>query len=101
MGRVKLVAPVRDFIDSLVHPSARGDAFTATRHRAFIAPRLLGGLIALAVFPALWAFRGEPGPLGVIVIGWLMTPILIAYYLSLTGKLDRAYILSALALTAL
>ena len=50
MGFVK---PIRDYIDSLVHPSAQQDALTAARHRAFIAPRLLGSLVALAGFPDL------------------------------------------------
>jgi two-component system, cell cycle sensor histidine kinase DivJ len=76
---VGFLAPVRDYIDSLVHPSARRDALTAARHRAFIAPRLLGGLIALAAFPLLWAVRGAPSALEAVMLGWLITPILVAY----------------------
>jgi len=46
---VGLFAPVRDYVETLVHPSAQQDALTASRHRAFIAPRLLGSIVALAV----------------------------------------------------
>jgi hypothetical protein len=45
---VDLLAPVRSHIDGLVHPSAQQDALTCPRHRAVIAPRLLGRLVALA-----------------------------------------------------
>jgi cell cycle sensor histidine kinase DivJ len=98
---IGLIAPVRDYIDTLVHPSARRDALTAARHRAFIAPRLLGGLIALAAFPLLWAVRGAPSAFETAVLGWLITPILVACFLSRTGRLEQAHILSSLALTLL
>jgi cell cycle sensor histidine kinase DivJ len=98
---VSLLAPVRDYIDALVHPAARRDALTAARHRAFIAPRLLGGLIALAAFPLLWAMRGAPGMLEAVALGWLIVPILVACFLSRTGRLEQAHILSSLALTVL
>jgi cell cycle sensor histidine kinase DivJ len=98
---VGLLAPVRDYIDSLVHPSARRDVLTAARHRAFIAPRLLGGLIALAAFPLLWAVRGSPSAFEAIVLGWLITPILVACYLSRTGRFEQSHVLSSLALTVL
>ena len=38
---------------------------TRARHRAFIAPRLLGSLAAFAVFPAYLAMRGAPSALEV------------------------------------
>jgi cell cycle sensor histidine kinase DivJ len=98
---VSLLAPVRDYIDALVHPAARRDALTAARHRAFIAPRLLGGLIALAAFPLLWAMRGATSALEAVALGWLVVPILVAWFLSRTGRLEQAYILSSLALTVL
>ena len=52
---MRFVASLRNHIDALVHPSARSDALTAARHRAFIAPRLLGGFAALAAFTLLLA----------------------------------------------
>jgi cell cycle sensor histidine kinase DivJ len=94
------LAPISDYVSSLVHASARADALTAARHRAFIAPRLLGGLIVLAGFPLVLAWRGVPNPLESFFFGWFVTPILIAYYLSRTGHFERASLLSALALAA-
>lgn len=96
-----LFAPLRDYVDSLIHPSAQQDVLTASRHRAFIAPRLLGSLVALAAFPVYVALRGVPGTLEVIVFAWLIAPILIAYFLSRTGQYESAHVLSSLALTGL
>lgn len=91
--------PILDYVDALVHASARGDALTAARHRAFIAPRLFASLIALALFPIYLALYGVPGALEVLIVGWLATPLLVACFLSRTGDYDRAHRLSALALT--
>jgi cell cycle sensor histidine kinase DivJ len=98
---VSVLASIRNYVDALVHPSARLDALTAARHRAFIAPRLLGGLAALATFPIYLALRGAPSLLEVGVFGWLVAPILLAYYLSRTGRYESAHVLSSLALTGL
>ncbi len=100
-GNVSLLAPIRDYVDSLVHPSARQDALARSRHRAFIAPRLLGSLVALAAFPVYLAVRGVPGVLEVLVFAWLVAPILVAYFLSRTGRYESAHLLSSLALTGL
>jgi len=94
-------APVREYIDSLIHPSARRDALTASRHRAFIGPRLLGSLVALAAFPVYVSLRGVPSLLEVVVFAWLIAPILIAYFLSRTGRYESAHVLSSLVLTGL
>ena len=56
-------AAIRDYTDTLVHPSAQHDALTAARHRAFIAPRLLGSVAALAAFPIYVTMRGVPSPI--------------------------------------
>ncbi len=98
---VGLLKPICDFVDTLVHPSARQDALTTARHRAFIAPRLLGSLLALAAFPIYLALRGVPGGLEVMVFAWLLAPIAIAYFLSRTGQYESAHVLSSLALTGL
>ncbi len=98
---MRFLKPVRDYIDTLVHPSALGDALTAARHRAFIAPRLIGSAMALASFPTYLALRGVPSALEVVVFGWLIAPICIAYFLSRTGRYESAHVLSSLALTAL
>ncbi len=100
-GNVGLLAPIRSSIDGLVHPSAQQDALTCSRHRAFIAPRLLGSLVALAAFPVYLAMRGVPSVLEVLVFAWLVAPILIAYFLSRTGQYESAHVLSSLSLTGL
>ena len=98
---MSFLTPVWSYVDALVHPVAQQDALTAARHRAFIAPRLLGSLAALASFPVYVVVRGVPTALEVGVFAWLAAPILIVYYLSHTGRYERAHLLSALALTAL
>jgi two-component system, cell cycle sensor histidine kinase DivJ len=98
---VGLFAPVRDYISTLIHPTARQDALTTARHRAFIAPRLLGSVVALASFPAYLIARGTPSAVELIVFAWLVVPILTAYFLSRTGRYESAHVLSSLALTGL
>ena len=98
---MSILAPVRDYIDALVHPTARQDSLTAARHRAFIAPRLLGSFAALAAFPVYLTMRGVPSALEVLVFAWLVVPILLAYFLSRTGRYEGAHVLSSLALTGL
>jgi two-component system, cell cycle sensor histidine kinase DivJ len=98
---VGLFKPIREYVDTLVHPSAQRDALTASRHRAFIAPRLLGSIAALAALPLYIAMRGVPNVLEVLVFAWLVLPMLTAYFLSRTGQYESAHVLSALALTGL
>jgi two-component system, cell cycle sensor histidine kinase DivJ len=45
--------------------------------------------------------RGVPSLLEVGVFGWLVAPIVVAFYLSRTGRYERAHALSSLALTGL
>jgi cell cycle sensor histidine kinase DivJ len=92
---------IGDHLDALLHPSARGDALTRARHRAFMAPRLFGSLVALGSFPVYLAMRGAPSALEVVAFGWLTTPILLSYFLSRTGRYEGAHVLSSLSLTAL
>jgi cell cycle sensor histidine kinase DivJ len=98
---VSFLTPVWNYVDALVHPAAQQDALTAARHRAFIAPRVIGSLTALASFPVYLAFRGVPSLLEVCVFGWLVAPILLAYFLSRTGRYESAHVLSSLSLTGL
>jgi cell cycle sensor histidine kinase DivJ len=98
---VIVLSIIRDCLDALLHPSARTDALTLARHRAFIAPRLFGSLAAFAVFPAFLAMRGAPSALEVGAMSWLIAPILLSWFLSRTGRYETAYALSSLALSAL
>ncbi len=95
------LAPVKNYVDALVHPTARDDALTAARHRAFIAPRLAGGLVALAGFPVYLGLHGVPSALDAGVFAWLVTQLLIAYFLSCTGRYAAASLLSIVSLSGL
>jgi signal transduction histidine kinase len=94
-------APIRDYLDALVHPSVRADALIAVRHRAFMAPRLFGSLVALGALPIYLVWRGTPSVLELVVLAWIIVPIGMAYFLSRTGRYEAAHILSAVALTVI
>jgi cell cycle sensor histidine kinase DivJ len=98
-GKVKPAQPIGDYLDALVHPSARQDSLVAVRHRAFIAPRVFASLFALASFPVFLAVRGVPNVVEFVVLVWLVVPIATACYLSRTGRYESAHIASAVALT--
>jgi len=93
--------PIRDYVEALLHPSVQHDALAAARHRAFIAPRLIGSVVALALLPLYVTLRGAPGAIEVLVFAWLIVPMLCAFYLARTGEFERAHVLSALGLTAM
>ncbi len=92
---------IRECLDALLHPSARYDALTRARHRAFIAPRLLGSLVAFAAFPVYLAMRGAPTALEVAAFTWLIAPILLSWFLSRTGRYEGAHVLSSLAMAGM
>ncbi len=96
-----MTAPMRAYLDALIHPDARQDSLVAARHRAFFATRLLVGVTALAVLPLYLVWRGEPGPVEIAVLCWMLTPLLLAMYLSKSGQYERAQLLSACALAVL
>ena len=96
-----ILSIIRDCLDALLHPSARYDALTRARHRAFMAPRLLGSLAAFAAFPVFLAMRGAPTALEVAAFAWLIAPILLSWFLSRTGRYEGAHVLSSLALAGL
>jgi two-component system, cell cycle sensor histidine kinase DivJ len=98
---VSVLNIIRDCLDALLHPSARFDALTRARHRAFIAPRLLGSLAAFAAFPVYLVARGAPTALEVAGFAWLIAPILLSWFLSRTGRYESAHVLSSLALACL
>jgi cell cycle sensor histidine kinase DivJ len=96
---LSVISKIVGFVDSLLHPSARRDALSSTRHRAFIAAHLLGAITVLAAFPVYLALRGAPTPLEAFSFAWLVVPIGLAYFLSRTGRFAAAHVLSALART--
>jgi two-component system, cell cycle sensor histidine kinase DivJ len=98
---VTVLSRVREHLDALLHPSARYDAMMSARHRAFIAPRLLGSLAALASLPIYLAFRGAPAEIEATIYAWLIAPVLVAYFLSRTGRYESAHVLSSMALATM
>ncbi len=96
-----VLSTIRDCLDALLHPSARYDVLARARHRAFIAPRLLGSLTAFAAFPVYLAMRGAPTALGVAAFAWLIAPVLLSWFLSRTGRYEGACFLSSLAFAGL
>ena len=98
---VSLFAQISAYIDSLVHRSARLDPLTAARHRAFIAPRFIGGLIALTALPIHLALSGVPSTPEAVFYAWLAAPIAVAWYLSRTGNYEGTQLASSVSLTAL
>jgi two-component system, cell cycle sensor histidine kinase DivJ len=98
---VNLSTPIRDFLDALVHPSARRDPVAAERHVSFMAPRLCGSLLALGAFPVFLAWHGVPSALEFVVLAWMIFPIATACFLSRTGRYEAAQALSAFALTCI
>jgi cell cycle sensor histidine kinase DivJ len=101
ISAVFLLAPYRAYISALVHVSARKDALVAARHRAFIGSRILSVLAVLAALPVYLVVFGVPGPLEAFCFGWLLLPILNAYFLSRTGRYEMAHGFAALSLAAL
>jgi two-component system, cell cycle sensor histidine kinase DivJ len=95
---VTVLSIIRDCLDALLHPSARHDALTRARHRAFMAPRLLGSLAAFAAFPVYLAMRGAPTALEAAAFAWLIASILLCWFLSRTGRYEGTHVLSSLAL---
>ncbi len=61
----------------------------------------MGSLAAFASLPVYLVLRGVPNEIEIVVFSWLVTPILIVYYLVRTGRYETAHILSSLSLTVL
>jgi cell cycle sensor histidine kinase DivJ len=93
--------PIRDHLTALLHSSVSPPARAASRHRALVAPRLLGGLVMLAAVALAFMPRGVPSVFEMAVAAWLLAAFVIAYFLSRAGQEESAHVMSALALTGL
>ncbi|MEG6510115.1 PAS domain-containing sensor histidine kinase [Methyloligella sp. 2.7D] len=83
------------YFGSLVNASVRDDPLLAARHQSFITSHILGGVLALCVFPIYLVTVGKPSLLGAFVFLWFLSPIAIAVFLSRTGKFAAAHLISA------
>lgn len=95
---VALLSSIGAYVDGLVHASVREDALASARHRAFILPRLIAGLVAIAVLPVYLALRRNPDLSESILFASLIISIGAASYLSVTGRYERATWLSSLGM---
>ncbi len=95
------MARIRLSLEAYVHEDARGDELTRTRHHAFIVSHLFSGILALCAFPLYLAIVGKPDLMESLAFMWLLAPIGVAAYLSRTGRLETAHLISAANLAAL
>jgi len=100
-GTVSFLSPIRNYVDALAPVAVQLDALMAARYRVFIMPRLMGSLAALASLPVYLLLRGVPSEIEIVAFCWLVTPLLVVYYLVRTGRYETANVLSSLSLTAL
>src|SRR5262249_44865658 len=83
------------YLGSLIHRSVRDDVVGTARHRSFIAAHLLAGFLALCVLPFYLWLSGAPTLLDAVAFLWFLSPITIAVFLSRTGRLAVAHLISA------
>lgn len=86
-------------VEGYYHPSAHANALSLHRHKSFIQSHLMGGLIALALYPFYIYRTGAPGLLDLLVLLWFLSPLATVYYLCRTGNLAIAHMISAINLT--
>lgn len=89
---------IKNKIESYFHSSARENALTLHRHRAFIHSHLLGGALALALYPLYFYKSESPAYLDLLVLLWFASPFATVYYLFRTGNLAACHMLSSLNL---
>lgn len=88
-------------LDPFVHVSVGADGVAAARHRAFIAAHLGSGLLALGLIPLCLAVRGSAAGVTAAALAILGLEVLVALWVSRTGKLDRGHLGSSAVLVAL
>lgn len=89
---------LKNKIESYFHSSAHENSLTLHRHRAFIHSHLLGGALAVALYP-LYFFRSESSVLlDFLVLLWFASPFATVYYLFRTGNLAVCHMISSLNL---
>jgi cell cycle sensor histidine kinase DivJ len=94
-------ATIGKFLDGMVHISAAGDRLSVLRHRSFLLVHLGFALLALCAFPIWLAVVGTTSMTQALTFAWLVAPLAIALYLSRTGNLGIAHLLSAAVFTGL
>ncbi len=90
---------INRFVDGLVHSSVVESELDSLRHRNFIATNLLGGLAAMVFLPLSLAIAGPTSLAVTIVLAWLLGQLPLAMFLSRTGALEMAHMISAAMFT--
>lgn len=102
IDRVRSLAPLaNDYFRDWVHPAVRSDAVLKARHSSLIASHMLGGIVSAFVFAGYFAWTGAPAFALLVAAASFLSPIGIALFLSRTGRLEIAHLLSAAQLAAL
>ena len=81
-----------------VHVSVRGDELNKTVHEHFITTHLGGGMLALAAMPVYLLLVAIPDAVELVLIGLLSLPVVIAWFVSRTGKLFCGNVASVMVL---
>ena len=91
--------PFQSVIEGLLHTSSIQSSVEKNRHSVFIGLHLLAGVLALASLPFCLLLARANAPEGVSSMGllplWMLAPLLSVAYLSKTGKLTNAFLLTA------
>ena len=91
----------RSFAERFVHESVLGDDLCLARHRAFFIVHVIAGAVGMAAMPLVLALGAPVTAATLALFACLAAPLAIAAYLSRTGDLETAHLLSSLSLTAL
>lgn len=87
--------PLQSVLDGLLHPSSKTSIETMKRHSLFIAIHLAVGTLALAALP-VYLLLAEQTSLSLMVAPiWMLAPLVSVAYLSQTGKLANAFLVTA------
>lgn len=82
-------------VDSFLHDSVVGDSQNIAEHRQFVASHLCAGLVALMAIPIVLVFAQSARLPEIGMLLWLASPLITVAYISRTGNLENAHLLSA------
>ena len=89
------IAPLMSVIDGMLHPSVREKGRDRQRHAIFMIVHLGLAVIGLALLPAyILTFRPQGISQALLPI-WMLAPLISGVYLTRTGNLAKAFLLSA------
>ena len=87
--------PLHSILDGLLHPSSKTSIEAKKRHSLFIAVHLAVGTLALAALPVYLLVAEQTNIAMTLTPIWMVAPLLSVAYLSQTGKLANAFLVSA------